>query len=316
MRSDPTVSVIVPTYNRSGLIGRAIRSILAQSIFEIEIIVVDDASTDGTEDVVKSFCDERIRYIKLQDNGGASRARNIGAAAAQGKYLAFLDSDDEWLMEMLEMQLAVLTSDNSCDAVLAGFIRYYGQSPEYISPPALSDSTQEVIAQVLSKNFVTPQILMLTRSCFAALGGFDERLSHREDWDFGLRLVSRYKVKRVCAPLAMVYETPGNLTSMTSQKLDTLELFLEKHQGIFAEYKQQLAHHLWFLGHSSMLIGRPERGHTYLSKAVHTSLTFKTVASAFVSFFGKQAYTMTFGCVTSVKRQASAVFGKRKNFSG
>ncbi len=102
---NPTVSVIIPTYNRANLVSRAIKSVLNQTYQDFEIIVVDDCSEDNTEEIVKSFNDSRIRYIKHKKNKGGSAARNTGIKRARGKYIAFLDDDDEWLPSKLEKQI-------------------------------------------------------------------------------------------------------------------------------------------------------------------------------------------------------------------
>ena len=100
-----TVSVIIPTCNRAHLIGRAVKSVLAQTYRDIEVIIVDDGSTDNTEEVVKSFDDPRIRYVKLDVNKGAAAARNAGIRLARGGFVAFQDSDDEWCREKLADQM-------------------------------------------------------------------------------------------------------------------------------------------------------------------------------------------------------------------
>ena len=99
---NPTVSVIIPTYNRAHLVGRAIKSVLNQTYRDFEIIVVDDGSTDNTKDIIKEFQkkDKRIKYIPYEKNKGGSAARNTGIKAAKGEYIAFLDSDDEWAYEI------------------------------------------------------------------------------------------------------------------------------------------------------------------------------------------------------------------------
>ena len=106
---NPTVSIIIPTYNRAHLIGRAIQSVLNQTYQNFEIIVVDDGSTDNTEEMIKEFQkhDKRIKYIRHEKNRGGAAARNTGIKVARGEYIAFQDSDDEWLPEKLEKQMDV-----------------------------------------------------------------------------------------------------------------------------------------------------------------------------------------------------------------
>ena len=104
-----TVSVIIPVFNRSRVIGRAIQSVLNQTHSDLELIVVDDCSEDDTRKVVNSYEDQRIRLIPLKQNRGAPHCRNLGAKNANGEFLAFLDSDDEWLRDKLRNQLTLMT---------------------------------------------------------------------------------------------------------------------------------------------------------------------------------------------------------------
>ncbi len=103
--NNPKVSVILPTYNRAHLIKRAIQSVLDQTYQNFEIIVVDDGSTDNTEEQVRSFNNPKIRYIRYNENKGAAFARNAGIKASRGDYIAFQDSDDEWFPHKLQRQM-------------------------------------------------------------------------------------------------------------------------------------------------------------------------------------------------------------------
>ena len=102
------VSVILPVYNRSGSLADSMRSVLSQSYRDLELIVVDDASTEDLRPIVDSVNDPRVRYIRRERNGGASAARNTGLAAAQGRFIGFQDSDDLWLPNKLQLQMDLL----------------------------------------------------------------------------------------------------------------------------------------------------------------------------------------------------------------
>lgn len=108
IEEEPTVSVIIPTYNRAHTIKRAILSVLNQTYQGFEIIVVDDCSTDNTREVIEKFGDKRIRYIRKKANKGAAAAGNTGIKAVRGEYIVFLDSDDKWLPNKLDEQIKVL----------------------------------------------------------------------------------------------------------------------------------------------------------------------------------------------------------------
>ena len=121
----PTGSVIIPTYNRARMVDRAIQSVLSQTYQDFEIIVVDDASTDNTQEVVKEcmFRDKRVRYIKHEKNKGGSAARNTGIKNEHGEYVGFLDSDDEWLPTKLEKQIELFRK--RCNSVGAVYCLQY-----------------------------------------------------------------------------------------------------------------------------------------------------------------------------------------------
>lgn len=106
LNGTPFVSIVIPTYNRARFLGRLVRSVLNQTYKNFEVIVADDASTDDTAEIIKTFKDDRIRYIRHESNAGAAAARNTGIKASRGEYVAFQDSDDEWLPEKLEKQMA------------------------------------------------------------------------------------------------------------------------------------------------------------------------------------------------------------------
>ena len=104
----PLVSVIIPTYNRKHVLTKAIQSVINQTYQSLELLIIDDGSTDGTEKAVKEFSDSRIRYFRYECNMGVAAARNVGVKEATGEYIAFLDSDDEWLEKKTAAQITAL----------------------------------------------------------------------------------------------------------------------------------------------------------------------------------------------------------------
>ena len=172
------LSVIIPTYNCKQYVCDAIDSALAQSYKNIEIIVVDDGSIDGTGDLLKSKYGDRIKYF-YKSNGGPASARNLGINNSRGEFLAFLDADDLWASDKLECQISVFTEN----AVLVG-------GGEKTS----NDSQVQVITfeELVLQNRFSNSGVMVRRSALDKVGAFDEHLEFRaiEDWDMWLRLSS------------------------------------------------------------------------------------------------------------------------------
>ena len=182
MQSTPLISVIIPTYNRGPLLGRAIDSVLAQSYGNIEVIVVDDGSNDDSEAVVRSILDARLFYIRLEKNLGGAMARNTGIRAAKGQYIAFQDSDDEWMPDKLEKQMQVFNSaDADIGVVYCGFIFVRGNDRKYIPARAVIKRKENVYEQLLSENFVSTQTLLVKREVFDRVGVFDGSLPRYHD---------------------------------------------------------------------------------------------------------------------------------------
>ena len=181
LNASPLVSVVIPTYNRARVVERALKTAFAQTYRNLEIIIVDDGSTDDTEATLAPFQD-RIRYF-YQKNQGASAARNRAIQEARGKYIAFLDSDDEWLPTKLEQQIALLESrpDLSFVACLStnetrtytGYENHDKQFLKFILQPFTQNMTRYVVR----------------RECFEKFGLFDTSIHGPEDWELWLRLL-------------------------------------------------------------------------------------------------------------------------------
>jgi glycosyltransferase involved in cell wall biosynthesis len=189
MNGCPLVSVVIPVYNRAHLLGRAIRSVLAQTFQNLELVVVDDGSTDGSAGAVAPFEDPRIRVIRLPRNRGVSRARNIGIQDARGHLVAFLDSDDEWLPDKLERQVARFREHPAEDKALVScrFIRYDDLTHRTATPtrPILPG---DAFDQLVQGQAPLPSCVMIPRPVLVAVGGLDEALAAFADYELWLRL--------------------------------------------------------------------------------------------------------------------------------
>jgi len=226
------VSVIVPTYNRAHSLGRSIYSILKQTHEYFELIIIDDSSNDGTESVVTSFNDERIKYIRHNENKGAAAARNTGCKLALGTWLTFLDSDDQWEAQYLESQLAVAET-SGCEAVASRFLFKRGDSSHTIPIHTPNLSTKEsALMSILIENFITPQTLIIRRETYEKLGGFDENLRCIEDFEFALRLASSFSIQLNNKCLATVQLSPDSISSHWKQHYETMFKIWEKNTNL------------------------------------------------------------------------------------
>jgi hypothetical protein len=181
----PAVSVVIPTYQRRKYVGRAVRSVLAQRFTDWELIVVDDGSTDGTQEALRAF-QPRLRYL-WQENKGASAARNAALGLARGEIVAFLDSDDRWLPDHLETLVAMLARHP--EAVLACTTpRFRIQGRGRVSDAELVDA----LPLLFVENWIGyPSGTAVRRDQLVAVGGFDERMTVLEDGELWLRLATR-----------------------------------------------------------------------------------------------------------------------------
>jgi glycosyltransferase involved in cell wall biosynthesis len=270
------VSVILPTYNREQTLARAIRSVLQQGYGNLEVVVVDDASTDNTAAVMATFTDPRVRYIRLEQNGGASRARNVGLKAARGEFIAFQDSDDEFLADKIQKQVDAARSVSGPVTVFHIKVIYgvdsdYNYGPHEISiSPILPDnmSQDDFRRQILKKNYISPQTLLFSRSALEAAGPFDECLVNSVDWDIGIRLIHRTHVIFLGEPLVMTYTQDNSISRLRKRAARSqlrISLKMRRHYDIEPAV---LGDHLGRLGMVLSKFGMPRRGRYLLRTAV------------------------------------------------
>ncbi len=192
----PQIGIVIPVHNRESLIVRAIRSIQAQTFTQYEILVVDDVSTDNTRERVLELAnkDPRIRLIRHAVNKGPSGARNTGTQATRARWVAFLDSDDEWHPEKLQQQMNVARDHVERGLPEPGFIycAHRDQFPDGRSEVRRGKYEGDVYNHLLADFHCIPSTILVRRDVFDAVGGFDEMLDCWEDHDFALRVARKY----------------------------------------------------------------------------------------------------------------------------
>lgn len=211
----PLVTVITITRNRAGLIGRCIKSIQSQTYTNYEHIIVDGASTDNTEEVVKSFNDTRIRYIKTSEEQSAHTVcYDIAFSKTRGKYLCFLDDDDEYLPTKIEKQVSLIESLPEDYGMVYCWMTYYdaktGAIVKIHNPQLRGDASLDVVEKPTVSG--TPTFLIRT-DAFLGLGGWvsTEETGVGSDWAFGARFCQHYKVDYIPESLIKVYVNHGHV---------------------------------------------------------------------------------------------------------
>jgi glycosyltransferase involved in cell wall biosynthesis len=211
--SHPTVSVVIPCYNSSQTISRALRSVRNGTLQPTEVIIVDDASTD---DLRSALAEERappVTVISLAERSGAAHARNVGVEAASGEFIAFLDSDDEWHETKLAKQIALLISNPSLAYVscrgrhLAPDLSFVGNFPDGGVVVGL-----EAWRALLAKNFISTPCVVARRCAFVAVGGFNPTLPIAEDQDLWIRMALVGEVGFIYEDLVTVHQRHNSLT--------------------------------------------------------------------------------------------------------
>lgn len=233
-KNSPTATVVITTYNRAHLIGRSIQSVLNQTYQDFELIVVDDASTDNTREVVESFKSSLIRYVRHAENKGGNAARNTGIREAKGEYIAFLDSDDEWLPKKLEKQVECFVK--SPDSVGAVYCLHHTRKEDsfgniQIEKASLSDMMRGDVYKCLLNGWCpsSTSLFMLPMHVFEKVGVFDESLPSFQDYDYWIRVAQHYEYDFIEEYLAIKYQHPSSQVGKDYEnRMKGLQLFLNK----------------------------------------------------------------------------------------
>ncbi len=269
------VSIILPVYNRANQLPDAINSVLMQSFRDFELIVVDDASTQDLESVVRTVGDPRIRYIRRAVNGGAAAARNTGLAEAQGEFIAFHDSDDLWLPGKLERQLALFEKLPPEIGVVCGNHIMYGRDSRRrfgpglvcLEPPPQGQLSvdEDQQARLLQRNRLSLPTSLFRRNCYPDIEWFDERLRANVDWDFAIRLAAHTKIYEDLHPYLLVNTTADdNISRNERQKLLSLARIMKKNREVFRRHPKAHGNLLYRLGIGLYKLGKRRIGRRFI----------------------------------------------------
>lgn len=232
------VSVIIPTYNRGYIIRKSVESVLNQTYRDYELIIVDDGSTDDTESVIRGYDDARIRYCRLDVNGGVCAARNYGISIADGGYIAFQDSDDMWYPDKLERQMALIENDEGAGFVYCKLKYRLGENAEVILPDErvpYDRKSGDIYRQVLWDNLIPCPCLVARKVCFDEIGGFDGGFAALEDYDLAIRLAKNYRAAFVDDVLMEAHVSQGGVSDNTANYLASECMLLGKHKKDFLD---------------------------------------------------------------------------------
>lgn len=287
----PMVSVILPTYNRSAILGKSIKSVLDQTFQDFELIIVDDGSNDNTADVVKKFEDKRIKYIKKQTNKGAASAMNTGIRTSKGYFVSIQNSDDIWLPEKLETEIkAFQKAGPRVGVVYVGAYRIFNGKKFYVPSPRVKKKEGKIHNQILKGNFVNG-LSLIKKDCLEKVGLYDDSLPGLEDWELYIRLSKYYDFKFVDRPLIMAKFSPDSLSIVPSISIDSTKMILKKHFKEFNRNKKALSMNYGLLGYWSFLDGEIKIGRKYYKKAIKLQpFKLQFYPPLIISFFGQKTF--------------------------
>jgi len=273
MTINSLVSVVIPTYNRGHTIKWAIDSALAQTYKNLEIIIIDDDSTDNTEDIVKKIKDERIYYKKLEINQGGSVARNIGIKLSRGAYIAFLDSDDQWTNDKIDRQIKLLNTmpSNIWGGAYCSFYYIDKNGCKEVKASKSGDLREGILTMNL--DIGAASTLMFHKEVFSNVGLFDESFERHQDWEFLIRYFHKYKLYALQMPLVKIY---GHNMPVGKKAAEATERYLLKFSDDIKGFKNDIRMNIFARHWIEVSIAYAREGKIrYSMKYLNKSLRYK-----------------------------------------
>lgn len=302
----PKVSIVIPTKNRANYVSLAVRSVLAQTFKDFEIIIVDAASIDNTEEVINGFDDERIRYIRQETDRGVSASRNVGIESSKAEFVAFLDDDDLWMPSKLEKQLGLIEKRPSVGAVTTGFwvVNERGNIVRFEIPSVKG----KIFPAILRKNHVgNCSVVLARKECLEKVGVFDESLHAAEDYDLWIRLAKQYEFECVKEYLVLgrIHET--SISSDRQRVLRATRLLHKKYSRelmSLSDCRKVLGAWHYNMGVLYCECGDACQGRKELVKAIiNDPSSIRYHGRLFVSFLGSSMVRFTLERLSSVQHR-------------
>ena len=286
------VSVVIPTHNRANLLPRAIDSALNQTYKNLEVIVVSDGSTDGTDELMQRYVkDSRVKYINYKPGRGGNYARNTGLDVAQGEYVAFLDDDDEWHTSKIEKQVALMEADDKVGLVYTGINCIYVN--EGISYSFIPTKRGDLSKEILFENCIGSTSSVMLRRSLCRACRFDENLQALQDFDLWIKVLQGCKADVVSEPMVQYYNyrNQTQVSSSTAKYVQATDYINKKYMDLFAkltpyEYKQKQVNDIMLLGNKAMRNNSPSEARQFFGQAFKINPSLSPVASWVLSFFG------------------------------
>lgn len=308
MRNRPTISVIIPTFDRARYITNAINSVLSQSFQDFEIIVVDDGSTDNTKEVIRNFYPQ-VKYI-YQDNSGVGAARNTGILASRGEWIAFLDSDDEWMTDYLKYQMEqacrfpefIMFVTNSFQISVDGnridsFEDLHNGLYEKLKEKHLLIIKKPLIF-IIKYHITILETIIMKREALIKTGLLNEKLTIAEDLDIIARMALQGPLVITDTPLVHIFRRNENIDNLTKQLFhySSYDAFFQVYNNLliknkFLKYrekfllKKKISSNRRAYANYLLELGKKREARQFFREALVIYPSLKSLSKFLISFF-------------------------------
>ena len=286
----PAVSIVLPTFNRAHCLHRAVESVLRQTFTDFELLIVDDCSTDDTDAYLGTLSDPRIRVLRHDVNKGGAAARNTGIAHAIAPIVTFQDSDDEWLVTMLQTQIDRLKEmGDEYGASYCGKIVYGRDDKRMLGPRKASYMPDEartcvegdIYLETLKNAVVSTQTLVVRKSILDQVGGFREDLRIGLDWELTTRIARKTKFAFVDEPLVMTFLGVDSISHRKADGPHTIIAIYEEHEQTLDLHPKLKSHVLYTIGRMYQKTGNSGQARMFLWRSVKSHVSSLRNWSAF-----------------------------------